>query len=114
MSNEWWKWFIMVKILKIIWLIVFLYALSQYIYLIILTEYYDYSVAKAEFVRNTILFTIIEFPIGFIGGYIKNIFFNYDFSYKYLIHIFFYIINSILNYILLFKLIPKWIQKITL
>lgn len=89
-----------VKIIKYIWLVVALFTLINYIYLAILVNYYDQSLylLKSDFVLNTILSMIVQFPIAIVFEYIRKTFLNYC-EYPYVMHIIYYIVVSIFNYI---------------
>jgi hypothetical protein len=64
------------KIFKFSWIFIAIVAIIYDIYLHSLISYFDYSYhsLKSDFVKDTILYSIVTFPLGFITGVLFSLF----------------------------------------
>ena len=100
------------KIFKFLWIFIVIAAIIYDIYLHSLISYFDYSYhsLKSDFVKDTILYSIVTFPLGFITGMLFSLF-DLTISNNLIFIKFLNFFTIIINYILLFIWIPRIFQK---
>jgi len=100
------------KIFKYLWIFIAIVSIIYDIYLHSLISYFNYSYysLKSDFIKDTILYSIVTFPLGFIIGILFSLF-NLTVSNNAIFIKFLNFFIIIINYILLFVWIPSIFEK---